>query len=206
MDRPKIPSPYDPAALRKRYEYTSRVFPNTDSSLLLAEVLLALGEVTRARRTISAYTEKKGDSARARLVLARAHLMCWKTVSAEKELKKALELDSGNAEASRLLIEIYKSTGKFAEAASVATPPRCPAGEREVAANEVPEPVKLAAESAPCVGPAGTFETVTVLNLYVAQGLYEDALSMIEVLCAREPDNADYRRRREEITELAARR
>lgn len=198
MNRPKNPSPYDPAELRKRYEYTSRVFPDTDSSLLLAEVLLSLGEVTQARRTISAYAEKKGDSASARLVLAKAHLMCWKTASAEKELKKALELEPENTEASRLLMEIYKSVGKFAEAASVVASPRS-------AADEASGSEKLASEGPARGGPrAGTFETITVLNLYVAQGLYEEALQMIEVLCGREPHNADYRRRREEITALAA--
>ena len=37
---------------------------------------------------------------------------------------------------------------------------------------------------------------------YVSQGLYEDALRIVEVLCEIEPDNPAYHRRRDEIKVL----
>ena len=49
---------------------------------------------------------------------------------------------------------------------------------------------------------AGVFETDTMLNLYVSQGLYEDALGIVEVLCELDPDNPVYRSKREEIVAL----
>ena len=41
-----------------------------------------------------------------------------------------------------------------------------------------------------------------MLNLYVSQGLYEDALGIVAVLCESEPDNPVYRSKREEIMTL----
>ena len=187
-------------ALREKYEYTFRMFPDSDSLLALAEVHLALGDVTRARRTVSDFTEKKGESSRARLILARAHLMCWDAAAAEEELRKALSLDHRNTQASDLLIHIYKSTGRKADAFRVALSPvpdpwrrRKDAGEPE---EPSPEPEEKSGQR------AGVFETDTMLNLYVSQGLYEDALGIVEVLCEMEPDNPAYRNKREEIMVL----
>lgn len=200
MDELKTLSQRELEALKEKYEYTLRMFPDSDSLLALAEVHLALGEVSRARRTVSDFTEEKGDSSRARLILARAHLMCWNAAAAEEELKKALSLDHRNTQASDLLIHIYKSAGKEAEAFRVALSP-------------VPDPWRLGDDAGrpeePSPEPeeksrprAGVFETDTMLNLYVSQGLYEDALGIVEVLCEMEPDNPVYRNKREEIMVL----
>jgi len=200
MDELKTLNQRELEALKEKYEYTLRMFPDSDSLLALAEVHLALGEVTKARRTVSDFTEKKGDSSRARLILAKAHLMCWNAADAEEELKRALSLDHRNTQASDLLIHIYKSAGRTAEAFRVSLSPvpdpwrrRDDAGEPE---KPSPEPEE---KSKPR---AGVFETDTMLNLYVSQGLYEDALGIIEVLCEVEPDNPIYRNKREEIMSL----
>ena len=190
--------------LREKYEYTSRMFPDSDSLLSLAEVYLALGRVTVARRTVSDFTEKKGDTSRARLILARAHLMCWNAAAAEDDLKKALSLDRRNTQASDLLIHIYKSSGRTAEAFRVSLSPGVeePWRRRESvgkAEEPSPEPEKKSRSR------AGVFETDTMLNLYVSQGLYEDALGIVEVLCETYPDNPDYKSKREEIMALLAR-
>lgn len=203
MDELKTLNQRELEALKEKYEYTLRMFPDSDSLLALAEVHLALGEVTRARRTVSGFTEKKGDSSRARLILAKAHLMCWDAAAAEEELKKALSLDRRNTQASDLLIHIYKSAGRTAEAFRVALSP-------------VPEPWRLGEDAVEPERPspepeeksrprAGVFETDTMLNLYVSQGLYEDALGIVEVLCEMEPDNPVYRNKREEIMVLLGR-
>ncbi len=190
-------------ALREKYEYTLRMFPDSDSLLALAEVHLALGEVTKARRTVSDFTEKKGDSSRARLILARAHLMCWNAAAAEEELKKALSLDHRNTQASDLLIHVYRSAGRTAEAFRVSLSPVPDPWRRGEETSEPEEPSPEPEEkSRPR---AGVFETDTMLNLYVSQGLYEDALGIVEVLCEVEPDNPVYRNRREEIMGLLGR-
>ena len=200
MDELKTLGQRELEALREKYEYTLSMFPDSDSLLALAEVHLALGEVTRARRAVSDFTEKKGDSSRARLILAKAHLMCLNAAAAEEELKKALSLDHRNTQASDLLIHIYKSAGRTAEAFRVALSP-------------VPDPWRLRENTGKTEEPppepeekskprAGVFETDTMLNLYVSQGLYEDALGIIEVLCEMEPDNPVHRNRREEIKTL----
>jgi tetratricopeptide (TPR) repeat protein len=200
MDELKTLSQRELEALREKYEYTLRMFPDSDSLLALAEVHLALGEVTKARRTVSDFTETKGDSSRARLVLARAHLMCWNAAAAEEELKKALSLDHRNTQASDLLIHIYKSAGRTAEAFKAALSPVPDPWRREKDAGEPEEPSPEPEEkSRP---QAGVFETDTMLNLYVSQGLYEDALGIVEVLCEMEPDNAVYRSKCEEIRAL----
>ena len=200
MDELKTLSQQALEALREKYEYTLRMFPDSDSLLALAEVCLALGEVTRARRAVSDFTEKKGDSSRARLILARAHLMCWNAAAAEDELKKALSLDHRNTQASDLLIHIYKSAGRKADAFRVALSPVPDPWRRREDIREPeeppPEPEKEAKPQ------AGIFETDTMLNLYVSQGLYEDALGIVEVLCELEPDNPVYRSKREEIRAL----
>ncbi len=200
MDELKTLSQHELEALREKYEYTLRMFPDSDSLLALAEVHLALGEVTKARHTVSDFTEKKGDSSRARLVLAKAHLMCWNAAAAEEELKKALSLDHRNTQASDLLIHIYKSAGRKAEAFKVALSPVPDPWRREEDTREpeVPSP-EPEEKSKPR---AGVFETDTMLNLYVSQGLYEDALGIVEVLCEMEPDNPVYRNKREEIMVL----
>lgn len=203
MDELKTLSQRELEALKEKYEYTLRMFPDSDSLLALAEVHLALGEVTRARRTVSGFTEKKGDSSRARLILAKAHLMCWDAAAAEEELKKALSLDPRNTRASDLLIHIYKSAGRTAEAFRVALSP-VPEPWRRV--EDAAEPERPSPEPEEKSGPrAGVFETDTMLNLCVSQGLYEDALGIVEVLCEMEPDNPVYRNKREEIMVLLGR-
>lgn len=201
MDKLRTPSKRELEALREKYEYTLRMFPDSDSLLALAEVHLALGEVSKARSAVSGFTEKKGDSSRARLILAKAHLMCWNAAAAEEELKKALSLDHRNTQASDLLIHIYKSAGRTAEAFKVAlspVPDPWRRGEEDAGKPEEPSP-EPEEESRPR---AGVFETDTMLNLYVSQGLYEDALGIVEVLCEMEPDNPVYRNKREEIKGL----
>ena len=196
----KIPSQRELEALRERYEYTLRMFPDSDSLLALAEVHLALGEVSKARRAVSDFSEKKGDSSRARLVLAKAHLMCWDAAAAEEELKKALSLDRRNTQASDLLIHIYKSAGRTAEAFKVALSPVPDPWRR---GEDAGKPQELSPEPEEKSKPrAGAFETDTMLNLYVSQGLYEDALGIVEVLCEMEPDNPVYRDKRQEIMVL----
>ena len=59
MEELKTLSQPELEALREKYEYTLRMFPDSDSLLALAEVHLALGEVTKARRTVSDFTKKK---------------------------------------------------------------------------------------------------------------------------------------------------
>ena len=200
MDELKTLNRRELEALREKYEYTLRMFPDSDSLLALAEVHLALGEVTKARRTVSDFTEKKGDSSRARLVLAKAHLMCWNAAAAEEELKKALSLDHRNTRALDLLIHIYRSAGRTAEAFRVAVAPVPDPWRRKEDTGKAEEPSPEPDEKSK--PRAGVFETDTMLNLYVSQGLYEDALGIVEVLCEIEPDNAVYRSKREEITAL----
>ena len=186
--------------LREKYEYTSKIFPDSDSLLAMAEVSLALGEVTKARLLVSDFTEKNGDSSRARVILAKAYLMCWDAVGAEDELKKAISLDHRNAQASELLIHIYESAGKTGEAFRVALSPGSYLERLEEDLQEPEEPSpEPERESKPQVG---VFETDTMLNLYFSQGLYEDALEVVEVLCELEPDNPVYRGKREEIMTL----
>ncbi len=200
MDELKTLSQRKLEALREKYEYTLEMFPDSDSLLALAEVHLALGEVTKARRRVSDFTEKKGDSSRARLVLAKAYLVCWNAPAAEEELKKALSLDHRNTQASDLLIHIYKSAGRTAEAFRVALSPVPDPWRRREDAKEPEEPSPEPEEKSK--PRAGVFETDTMLNLYVSQGLYEDALGIVEVLCEQEPDNLVYRNKREEIMVL----
>ena len=207
MKEKKPPSPEKLAALRERYEYTAKTFPDSDSLLLLAEVLLASGEVRSARRAVRDFTAKKGDCARARVVLAKAHLMCWKTVSAEEELEKALELEPGHEEASLLVIKICRSAEKFDRAHEIASSLHSASGGSAVSAAEVSELERLRAAAGREKKPkGGLFETDAMLNLYVSQGLYEDALEMLETLLARDPENDSRRRRREEIEALASAR
>lgn len=200
MDELKTLSQSELEALREKYEYTLEMFPDSDSLLALAEVQLALGEVTKARRTVSDFTEKKGDSSRARLILANAHLMCWNAPAAEEELKKALSLDHRNTKASDLLIHIYKSAGRKAEAFRVALSPVPDPWRRREEAKEPEDPSPEPEEKSK--PRAGVFETDTMLNLYVSQGLYEDALGIVEVLCEKEPGNPVYRNKREQIMVL----
>lgn len=186
--------------LREKYEYTSKVFPDSDSLLAMAEVSLALGEVTKARLLVSDFTGKNGDSSRARVILAKAYLMCWDAAAAEEELKKAISLDHRNTQASELLIHIYESAGKTGEAFRVAL---SPGSYLERLEEGLPEPEEPSPEPEKERKPqVGVFETDTMLNLYFSQGLYEDALEVVEVLCELEPDNPVYRGKREEIMTL----
>ena len=200
MDELKTLSQHALERLREKYKYTLKIFPDSDSLLALAEVCLALGEVTKARRAVSDFTEKNGDNSRARVVLAKAYLMCWDAAAAEEELKKALSLDHRNTQASDLLIHIYKSAGKTGEAFRVALSPALYPGYR---GEDIREPEEPSTEPEKETKPqAGAFETDTMFNLYFSQGLYEDALGIIEVLCELEPDNAVYRSKCEEIRAL----
>ena len=200
MDELKTLSQDALETLREKYKYTSKVFPDSESLLALAEVCLVLGEVSEARRIVSDFTEKNGDSSRARVILAKAHLMCWDAAAAEEELKNAISLDHRNTQASELLIHIYESAGKTGEAFRVALSPSSYLKRLE---EDLPKPEEPSPEPEKQGRPqAGAFETDTMLNLYFSQGLYEDALGIVEVLCELEPDNPIYRDKREEIIVL----
>ena len=200
MDELKTLSQDALETLREKYEYTSKVFPDSDSLLAMAEVSLALGEVTKARLLVSDFTGKNGDSSRARVILAKAYLMCWDATAAEEELKKAISLDHRNTQASELLIHIYESAGKTGEAFRVAL---SPGSYLERLEEGLPKPEEPSPEPEKERKPqVGVFETDTMLNLYFSQGLYEDALEVVEVLCELEPDNPVYRGKREEIMTL----
>ncbi|MYF48448.1 MAG: hypothetical protein F4214_05850 [Candidatus Dadabacteria bacterium] len=149
---------------------------------------------------VSDFTGKNGDSSRARVILAKAYLMCWDAAAAEEELKKAISLDHRNTQASELLIHIYESAGKTGEAFRVAL---SPGSYLERLEDDLPEPEEPSPEPGKESKPqVGVFETDTMLNLYFSQGLYEDALEVVEVLCELEPDNPVYRGKREEIMTL----
>ncbi len=187
----------DLQALKEKYEYTSRVFPDSESLLALAEVYLALRQVTKARKTVSDFTLNKGDSSRARFVLAKAHLMCWNATEAEEELRKALELDPRDSRASKLLAYIYRSNGKIGEAFRVSlfsSSGSLSQGEKLRKPREPSPALEKKSKTR-----AGIFETDTMLNLYISQGLYEDALKIVRTLCEIEPENLTYRSKREEI-------
>ena len=197
MDELKNLSQQDLQALKEKYEYTSRVFPDSESLLALAEVYLALRQVTKARKTVSDFTLNKGDSSRARFVLAKAHLMCWNATEAEEELRKALELDPRDSRASKLLAYIYRSNGKIGEAFRVSLFSSSGSLSQGGKLRKPREPSPaLEKKSKP---QAGVFETDTMLNLYISQGLYEDALKIVKTLCEIEPENLTYRSKREEI-------
>ncbi len=200
MDELKNLSQQDLQALKEKYEYTSRVFPDSESLLALAEVYLALRQVKKARKTVSDFTLNKGDSSRARFVLAKAHLMCWNATEAEEELRKALELDPRDSRASKLLTYIYRSNGKIGEAFRISLFSSSGSLRQGEKLRKPREPsLALEKKGKPR---AGIFETDTMLNLYVSQGLYEDALRIVEVLCELDPDNPLYRSKREEIISL----
>ena len=200
MDELKSLSQQELQALEEKYEYNAKIFPDSETLLSLAEVYLALGKVTMARSKIFDFTLKKGETCRAHVLLAKAHLMCWNSSFAEEELKKALSIDPRNAEASALLKHIYKSSGKTGKAMRVALlhGSGSTSGEKKAESARsseefFPRPEKKSETQ------AEVFETGAMLNLYVSQGLYEDALRIVEVLCQTEPENSVYRRRREEI-------
>ena len=116
---------------------------------------------------------------------------------AEEELRKALELDPRDSRASKLLAYIYRSNGKIGEAFRVSlfsSSGSLSQGEKLRKPRE-PSPA-LEKKSKP---QAGVFETDTMLNLYISQGLYEDALKIVKTLCEIEPENLTYRSKREEI-------
>ncbi len=194
--------------LREQYEYSSETFSDADSLLALAEVFLALGKITVARRRVKEFIEKKGDSSRARVILARAHLMSCKTVLAKEEIEKALEIDRQNREAAAILSDIYRNSGEKGKAFRVAfsavegstSPPAPPVFQtRESKPTATQEFLK---QDRPR---AGVFETEAMLNLYIEQGLYEDAMKVAEALCESEPENQTYKCHREKVSALLSR-
>ncbi len=190
--------------LKEKYEYNSAVFSDADSLLALAEVFLALGKITLARYRVKEFTEKKGDSSWARVLLARAHLMSCKTTLAREEIEKALEIDPKNREAASLLSDIYKNSGEKGKAFRVAfsaievplSSPAPPVVQVQQNKSTNQEFLKRTKPRVP------VFETEAMLNLYMEQGFYEDAMKVAKALCESEPENQRYHRRYKEISAL----
>lgn len=79
--------------------------------LLLAEVLLDLGEPDASRLAASRLLQDDPRSAAARAALARAHLALGETAAARDELLHALELDPRSPELHGLLAEVQRRVG-----------------------------------------------------------------------------------------------
>lgn len=168
----------------------------------LAELLATVGEVDEAVGLLEAGLARRPRSQPARVVLGRILLAGGRAERAREVLGEVLAAAADNLEARRLLMEDCRRREDWDGVVDhlqqlMAFDPgdeRWPAALAET---------RVRAEGAGAAGPAG-FATMTMVDIYVAQGYHARAAAALRRILAADPARDDARRRLAEVATAAA--
>ncbi|NIP30837.1 MAG: hypothetical protein GTO02_13295 [Candidatus Dadabacteria bacterium] len=204
--------------LEKKYENQIKLFPESNSFVLLAEILLKQNKIEKAIGVLIRGLVNNNENITARFLLAKLYYQTWKIDLAKKELKKVISLSPDNYASTKLLIEIYKSDKEYDKAIEVAKNLTIYYENDDYLINEIAELKNLAdfynrdqlrlkykkkdSESIKTANDDdnnGIYENETVVDLYISQGLYKDALKILNMLIIKEPANLDYQEKHHKV-------
>lgn len=186
----------------QQYRRRLAAAPGSGVFVPLADLLAGAGEVDEAVGLLEAGLARRPRSLSARVVLGRVLLEAGRAERAREVLAEALAADPENREARRLLMEDCRRRGDWDGAGThlqelVRIDPgdeRWPAALAEA---------RTRADGAAAAGPQG-FATMTMVDIYVAQGYHARAAEALRRILAAEPAREDARRRLAEVEAAAA--
>lgn len=198
-------------------ELKTKLSENPDSLLFapLAEAYRKQGNLEEALATCRKGLEKHPNHTSARVVLGRVYQQQGKIDAAAAEFKKAIEIDAENMTAHTLLGALYLDRDDHQAAIEefqkvlVLNPDDEEAQKGlkkaiEKAAGERKQPKPSAPESAPAPkkNPAkDSTATLTMAELYLRQGHFEEALEVLRELQAMDPHNMMLRKKIADVEE-----
>jgi len=171
--------------------------PESGVFVPLAELLAADGDLDGAVTVLEAGLARLPRSVAARVVLGRILLAAGRGERAREVLAEVLDADADNLVARQLLADDARRRGDWE--ASV--------GHLDHLARLEPEEERWTAalaeaharaEGSGAAGQAG-FATMTMVDIYVAQGYLDRAAEALRRILAAQPDRADARRRLAEV-------
>lgn len=210
----------------EKYEKILSDDPSSVAFIFLAQVLYKQGKVDKAINVLIKGLRYNKKSVTGRFLLGRIYYDRWMIEQAKKEFQTVVQLAPDNLAACRMLVQIYKSEEKYRKALELlrsahAYHPQDPGIPAEIKDledrlywNEKREGEFLAAREKI----RSSIETksveelessikkydkelfsVTMSDLYLDQGLYEKACSVLESILDGDPENNEIRIKLEKI-------
>jgi tetratricopeptide (TPR) repeat protein len=177
--------------------------PESGVHVLLADLLREAGEFGEALSLLSDNATMRPASVSARVVLGRTLLEAGRVDDARPVLRQVLEADRDNTLALRLLAEDARSRGAWSESVpylmrlSELEPeePRWSAALAEARGFRDAPPTEDDAAQA-------GFATLTLVDIYLAQGYHARAVAALRQMVENDPDRTDARERLAALEEL----
>lgn len=177
--------------------------PSSGVYVLLSDLLRETGEFEEAISILSDNAIIRPASLSARVVLGRTLLEAGRADDARPVLRQILETDADNTVVLRLLAEDARSRAAWAE--SVPYLMRLvelePGDERWPAALEEARSFRDA-PSTEDVGAQAGFATLTLVDIYLAQGYHARAVTALRQMVENDPGRADARDRLEALEKM----
>ena len=174
--------------------------PGSGVFVLLADLLRERGDYDEALAILADGLEHRPDSVAALVVMGRTLLEAGRAEDARLALQRVLELDADNLVALRLLSEDCRSRADWAGAVPFLTAlaqlepddARWPAALEEARSyRDAPPPVEGEEKGEAEAG----FATLTLVDIYMAQGYSDRAQAALEQMLEADPERADVKAR-----------
>jgi tetratricopeptide (TPR) repeat protein len=185
-------------ALREKYENLLAENPSSGAFVFLAEVLIKCGEVERAVSVLTEGLKHNPQNVTAKFILGKILYDRGMVEQAKKEMEEIVQSAPDNVAASKILIQIYRMEGKPEKALDVAQSVSffLPGDDeirevveglkKEIAVAEERKKEELLESIGEQEDESLLFEseiyTETMADLYMNQGLYEEAIRVFEKL------------------------
>ncbi len=193
--------------------------PSSPKFVFLAEILRRQGDLHRATEILINGLRNNPGSVTARSILAKIYFDRWMIDQAKNEMEKVIRVAPDNVDAAKMLIQIYRSEENYDKALEVCYCALVFNPEDDILANELKalqregshdgteattietgrrandifESKYVAEEESPPDSIPEQLYTEAMANLYIDQGLYENAIVILDKLLASEPGNASIR-------------
>lgn len=213
------------SAFKEKYEKLLAENPSSVVFAFLGEILIKLGEVDRAADVLVQGLKHNPQNITAKFILGKIYYDRQMIDEAKKEMEEIVQSAPDNAAACKILIQIYRDEGKLDKALDVADsvafffPGDDEIAEiidelkKEIAVAQENEKGLLLAQQKEHESPEypsdeelesfsgllkGKIYTETMADLYMNQGLYEDAFEILAKLYELDPQNLSVRMKLEE--------
>lgn len=212
--------------LERKYEDQIKLFPESNSFILLAEVLLKQKKIQKAISVLVKGLQTNKENITARFLLARIYYQSWNINQAKKELIKVIKLSPDNYASGKLLIEIYESEKEYEKALEIANDllfyyqndnyliEQIDKLNRLSSINNIDQ-LNLDYKKHEVKGNLNKkyikvkekiYENETIVDICISQGLYKEAMKILNMLILKEPDNLVYKDKYEHVRKYLERK
>lgn len=200
----------------EKYERVLSEDPSSVAFIFLAQVLYKQGKVDKAIKVLINGLKHNKKSVTGRFLLGKIYYDRWMIDQARKEFKTVVELAPDNLAACRMLVQIYRSEEELGTALHILRTAQSyhphdagiveeideiekgigPKHKKDADFQSVKDRIKSMLDSrtedelaSSMKKYEGGVATETLADLYIGQGLYENACAVLEAVLQNEPGN-----------------